>query len=138
MFRVKRDNWWFSFWGIMVGESIFINLLHREPWWLVVAIALMWFLAGWFIGSLLWNRLFPCYLNFTDMGISIGKIQYSVDIIESISMPIGKRASIGVYLNFPLKPVQIKPWTTKNEELRNQLKHWSAFHGISFMEPLFG
>lgn len=133
-YRIARDNWLLSILGVMIGSFIFGNLLRT--WWLDIIMALLWALASWFIGAWVWNRLFPSYLTFTDVGISMGRIRYSVDSIESISMPIGKKVRIGVYLHFPLKPVQITPWKIEDDELRDQLKRWSASHGVTFQEPI--
>jgi hypothetical protein len=119
----------------MIGECIFSGLFRKGPWWLIAVIALLWCFAGWFVGFRLWNRLFPCYLTFTDTGLSIGKVHYALKSIESVSMPLRKRIRIWVYLKVPLKPVRITLWETENEELRNRLKHWSIVHGISYMEP---
>lgn len=119
----------------MVGEIIFSGLFRKGPWWLIVIVAFLWFAAGWVVGSWLWNRFFPCYLTLTDTGLLVGTTHYAIDSIESISMPIGTRISIGVYFNFPLKPMRIRLWGTKHEDLRSRLQQWSTVHGVTFQEP---
>lgn len=133
-FRITRENYWFSFLGIMVGEFIFSGLFRRGPWWLVVIIALLWVVAGWFVGSWLWNRLFPCYLTLTDTALWVGTIHYAIDSIESISMSIRKKISIEIYFNFPLNPVRIRLWRTEHSALRTQFKQWATVHGVTFQE----
>lgn len=135
-FRITRENWWFSFLGILVGEFAFSGLFRRGPWWLIVVTALLWSVVGWFVGSWLWNRIFPCYLPLTDTGLLVGDIYYAIGAIEFISMPIGKRISIGIYRNVPLTPVRIRLWGTEHEELRSQLKQWSTVHRVPYQEPL--
>lgn len=134
-FRIARENYWLSFFGIMVGELIFSGLFRRGPWWLIVIVVLLWFVTGWVVGSLLWNRFFPCYLTLTDTGLLVGTTHYAVDSIESISMPVVRRISIGVYFHFPLNPIRIRLWGTEHDDLRSQLKQWSTVHGVTFQEP---
>ena len=114
-FQITRYNKWFSFSWFLVGGLVLGGLFHSLLW--TAIIVLLWTLASWFIGTWLWNRLFPKYITFTDTVISIGESHYSVESIESISMPIGKQVRIVVTLNFLLKHVQITPWKTKNLEI---------------------
>lgn len=133
-FQITRYNIWFTFSWFLVGGFVLGDLFHSIIY--TIFIVLFWTLASWFIGTWLWNRLFPKYITFTDTGISAGKSHYSIERIESISIPRGKRIRIVVIFNISVKPLLVAPWKTKNEELRNQLKRWSIEHGILFSEPL--
>jgi hypothetical protein len=132
--QITRYNKWFSFSWFLVGGLVLGGLFHSLLW--TAIIVLLWTLASWFIGTWLWNRLFPKYITFTDTVISIGESHYSIESIESISIPTGKRIRIVVTFNLPVKPLLVTPWKTKNAELRNQLKRWSIEHGILFSESL--
>ena len=133
-FQITRYNMWFTFSWFLVGGFVLGGLFHSLIY--TVIVVLLWAFVSWLIGTWLWNRLFPKYVIFMDTGISIGASHYSIESIESISIPMGKRIRIVVTFNLPVKPLLVAPWKTKNEELRNQLKHWSIEHGILFSQPL--
>lgn len=129
-FQILRFHWWYilpiSFVDAYISDRFHLDQYHWFIQWLFFPV--IWGSLLW-----LWNLLRPRYLILGNLGVSVGKVFYHINKIESILVSKSTRGVTFIPKRKKSSPIFITLRKTQQGRVYDSIKQWADVHGISII-----